>query len=208
MTEQTTETGRSEGQNVASEDKEPAKGGDADGQAGAGEDEKFDLRAYKKDMKDIGRQLGHVRDFMKRFEPNAADKGSSNGDAGELPRAELDAAMRFNRLLGSLPEDVQEELDSMEGSYAAKAQMAQAYSRAFARAKKEDDRASGEDDEAAKVTAGSRRKLPNQSAGTPGERGTALAAISPKTQREYRQLDKKDRDRLRKSGFSPSDLPY
>ena len=83
----------------------------------------------RKFIKDTARQLKKLRETVAELENRLSDgqegKRSQAPDGAGLTGEELRAAIRFERIVGGFPEDVQSRLDEMPGSFSEKLKFAE-----------------------------------------------------------------------------------
>lgn len=99
---------------------EGAEGAQDERNKAHGEDRKF--------IKDTARQLKNLRETVAELEKRlnvGEGQGSNAPDGAGLTGPEFRAAIRFERIVGTLPDDVQTKLDEMPGSYADKLRFAE-----------------------------------------------------------------------------------
>jgi len=166
----------------------------------------FDVNAYLKFQKDVSRQLKNTRDFMKKFEPQGEEKSQTDGSQGGLTRDELSAAMKYQRLVGGLDEDVQTDFDEMDGTYAEKVRAVQFYIKGMQKSRTTDTTPT-EEVAVEPEKGASDMKTKKRPAAKPESPGIGASVPVIKNRQQFYKADKKDRERWVAAGNSPSTLP-
>lgn len=175
----------------------------------------FDVGAFLKWQKDANRQLKQSREQGEKLESilralNGNGQTVEKKEPSGITSDELHAFGKFQRMLGSLPEEAQAMFEDMEGSYAERSRAVEFFvrgmksiSKAAGEAEKVADPEGSDEPETRTKGSATRKKVVSK----PESVGTGAGIPSFRTIQEYYKAKPEDRDRWKKAGNSPSQLP-